>query len=71
MAPSSDEGPGYKPESGSNFGESNYSDEATERRSKIRKLLKHRKSEKSSVRNLRIKCCNATKAIQISKQKEL
>ena len=35
MAPSSDEGTGYTPESGTNFEESNYSDEATERRSKI------------------------------------
>ena len=33
-------------ESGSNFEESNYSDEGTERRSKIRKLLKNHKYEK-------------------------
>ena len=33
-------------ESGSSFGESNYSDEATERRSKTRKLLENHRSEK-------------------------
>ena len=48
MAPSSDEGTGYALESGSNFEESNYFDEATERRSKIRKLLENHKSEKLS-----------------------
>ena len=48
MAPSSDEGTGYALESGSSFEESNYFDEATERRSKIRKLLKNQKSEKLS-----------------------
>ena len=48
MAPSSDEATCYALESGSNFEESNYSDEATERRSKIRKLLKSHKPEKLS-----------------------
>ena len=48
MAPSTDEGTGYAQESGSNFEVSNYSDEATERSSKIRKLLKNHKSEKLS-----------------------
>ena len=46
MAPSPDERTGHAVESGSNFEESNYSDEATERRCKIRKLLKNHKSEK-------------------------
>ena len=46
MAPSSDEGTGYALESGSNFEESNYSGEVTERRSKIRELLKNHNSEK-------------------------
>ena len=45
MALSSDKGTDYALESGSNFEDSNYSDEATERRSKIRKLLKNPKSE--------------------------
>ena len=48
MAPSSDERTGYAVESGSNFEESDYSDKATERRSKIRKLLKNHKFEKLS-----------------------
>ena len=48
MAPSSEEGTGYKLESRSNFEENNYSDEATERRSKIKNLLKNGKSEKLS-----------------------
>ena len=48
MAPSSDEGTGYALESGSNFEESNYSGEVTERRSKIRELLKNHNSEKLS-----------------------
>ena len=41
----SDEGTGYAPESGSNFEESNYFDEANERRSNIRKLLKNLSSK--------------------------
>ena len=48
MTPFSDEGSGYALESGSNFEESNYSDEATERRIKIRKLLKNLTSESLS-----------------------
>ena len=48
MAPSSDEGTGYALEPGSNFEESNYSDEAIERRVKNRKLLKNHMSEKLS-----------------------
>ena len=48
MAPSSDEGTGYALEPGSNFQESNYSDEAIERRVKNRKLLKNHMSEKLS-----------------------
>ena len=51
MAPSSGEGTGYPLESGSNFEESNYSDEATERRGKIRQLLKNHKSEKLSLKS--------------------
>ena len=51
MAPSSDKGNGYALESESNFEESNYSDEATERRNKIRKLLKNRKFEKLSLKS--------------------
>ena len=48
MDSSSDQGTSYALESGSNFPESNYSDEAAERKSKIRKLLKNHKSEKLS-----------------------
>ena len=48
MTPFSDEGSGYALESGSNFEESNYSDEATERRIKIRKSLKNHMSESLS-----------------------
>ena len=61
MAPSFDKGTGYALESGSNFEESNYFDEATDSRSKIRKLLK----SESSVQNLalRLKYCNATETI--------
>ena len=61
MAPSSDEGTGYALESGSNFEESNYSDEATERKSKIRKLLKKNKSAKLSSKSgaeaQMLQCC--------------
>ena len=48
MVPQSDEETDYGVESGDNFEESNYSNEASERRSKIRKLLKNHSSEKLS-----------------------
>ena len=48
MAPSSAEGTSYALESGSNFEESEYFDEATKRRGKMRKLLKNHLSEKFS-----------------------
>ena len=51
MVPSSDKGTGYALESGSNFEESNYSDEAIERKTKIRKLLKNHKSGKLSLKS--------------------
>ena len=57
MTPLSDTGTGYALESGSNFEESNYSDEATERRSKIRKLHKSEKlSSKSSAEAQMLQC---------------
>lgn len=71
IAPSSDEGTGSALESASNFEKSNYSHEATERRSKLRNYWK--KGLKSWIQNLalRLKCWNATKPIYMSKEKWL